>query len=122
MRRTQRNLSGMSTYVYVDVSAAKDDLVVVDQPDVLVDHVVEVIQAATCLVDEEANGLQRNSAGEQSAVRKGAKKQAETCSASAMSSVPPWAQQTPSRRDAQLPKVPQTAKSTGGQAAAQCLT
>lgn len=53
-----RVLSSTSTYVCVDVSAAEDDLVVVNQPDVLVNHVAEVVQAATRLIDEEANSLQ----------------------------------------------------------------
>lgn len=42
----------------MNVPAAEDDLVVVNQPDVLVDDILEVAQASARLVDVEANGLQ----------------------------------------------------------------
>jgi hypothetical protein len=41
----------------VDVPAAEDDIVIVDEPDIFVNHVTKVRQAAASLVDEEANGL-----------------------------------------------------------------
>lgn len=41
----------------MDVPSAEHDFVVVDEPDVLIHHVVEVTQAVASLVDEETDGL-----------------------------------------------------------------
>jgi hypothetical protein len=45
------------THILVDVPAAEDDIVIVDEPDIFVNDVTKVRQAAASLVDEEANGL-----------------------------------------------------------------
>ena len=52
-----------ATHVYVDVFAAEHHAVVVDEPDVLVNNVTEVAQAAARLIDEETDRLRKQATG-----------------------------------------------------------
>ena len=50
---------GCDTHIVLDMLAAENHLVVIHQPDILVDHIIKGVLAEPGFIDEESSGLQK---------------------------------------------------------------